>query len=122
VIARLVVHFDVALTSQNRKANTRQRMSARKASRLAGWEAWLEAGRPRSAVPVDVKLINCRTREMDELNFGGSCKGIIDGIFINGLTPDDTPKWVSFLKCEQRPHKSHRADPTVIVEVYERQK
>ena len=71
---------------------------------------------------ANVKLINCRTREMDELNFGGACKGIIDGIFINGLTPDDTPKWVHFLGCEQRPHKSHRADPTVIVEVYERQK
>ena len=120
MIARLVVHFDVALCSQNRACKLRDKMRAKKQARKAGWEAWLEAGRPTSSVPVDVRLINCRSRTMDEFNFGGACKHIVDGIFVKALTPDDSPEWVHFLAVEQRPARANKSDPTVIVEVYRR--
>lgn len=120
LIARMVVHFDVALCSQNRACKLRDKMRAKKQARKAGWEAWIEAGRPTSSVPVNVRLINCRTRTMDEFNFGGACKHIVDGIFVKALTPDDSPEWVHFLPIEQRPDKSNKSDPTVIVEVYKR--
>jgi len=57
---------------------------------------------------------------MDEGNFVGACKGVVDGLFTGNVTPDDAPEWVHFLPVEQRPHKSRRHDPTVIVEVFER--
>lgn len=120
MIARLVVHFDVAKTSQNARKNFMAIHRANKKAKLAAGEAWMVYGMPRFDFPVDILLINCRTRTMDEFNFGGACKGIIDGLFKDRITPDDSPEWVHFLPIEQRPDKSHKADPTVIVEVYRR--
>lgn len=120
LVARLVVHFDVSQTTQNARKNWRGIHKANKKAKAAAAEAWIVAGMPRSPVPVDVRLINCRTRTMDEFNFGGACKGIIDGLFKDRITPDDSPEWVHFLAVEQRPDKANKSDPTVIVEVYRR--
>jgi hypothetical protein len=121
LVARLVVHFDVSQTTQNARKHWTGIHRSNKRAKLAAGEAWILAGMPRCNFPVEVRLINCRTRTMDEFNFGGACKGIIDGLFKDRITPDDSPEWVRFLPVEQRPHKSHRTDPTVIVEVYRRE-
>lgn len=120
LITRLVVHFDIAATSQNRRQHWSKLGAANRKAKRAAWEAWALAGRPRADGPVDVRLISCRSRTMDEGNFVGACKGVVDGLFTGCITPDDAPYWVRFLPVEQRPHKSHRHDPTVIVEVFER--
>lgn len=120
MIARLVVHFDVAKTSQNARNHWREIAKWNRKAKIAAAEAWIVAGRPRSLVPVNVRLTNCRTRTMDEFNFGAACKGIIDGLFKDRITPDDSPEWVHFLAVEQQPDKANKSDPTVIVEVYER--
>ena len=120
MIARLVVHFDVALTSPNARSHWRTRHNNNRKAKLAAREAWMIYGMPRSSAPVDVQIILLRSRELDQDNALAACKGIIDGLFKDCITPDDTPAWVAFRPVQQAPHKSHRADPTVIVEVYER--
>jgi hypothetical protein len=120
MIARLVVHFDVSKTSQNARCHFWKIAKWNKSAKLAAAEAWLRGGMPRFDFPVDVRLINCRTRTMDELNFGAACKGVVDGLFKDRVTPDDSPEWVHFLDTEQRPSKANKNDPTVIVDVYRR--
>lgn len=122
MIARIVVRFDVAKTSPNARSHWRTRHNNNRKAKLAAREAWMIYGMPRSSTPIDVQIILLRSRELDQDNALAACKGIIDGLFKDCITPDDTPAWVTFRPVEQRPHKSHRADPTVIVEVYERQK
>ena len=122
MIARLVVHFDVALTSPNNRVSHWTRHANNKKAKRAAKEAWMVYGMPRSSTPVDVQLILLRSRELDQDNALAACKGIIDSLFKDCITPDDVPAWVTFRPVQQNPHKSHRTDPTVIVEVYERQK
>lgn len=122
LIARLVVRFDVAKTSPNARSHWRTRHTNNKKAQRAAWESWLVYGSPVADGPVDVQIILLRSREMDQDNALASCKGIIDGLFKDRITPDDVPKYVTFRPVQQAPHKSHRADPTVIVEVYRREK
>lgn len=122
VIARLVVHFDVALTSPNARSHWSTRSKNNRKAKRAAHEAWLVGGMPISTNPVDVQIVLLRSRELDQDNALAACKSIIDGLFKDRITADDAPAWVYFLPVEQRPHKSHRLDPTVIVEVHERKR
>lgn len=121
MIARLVVRFDVAKTSPNARSHWTVRNRENKKAKLAAWESWILYGSPVADGPVDAQIILLRSREMDQDNALASCKGIIDGLFKDRITPDDIPKYVAFRPVQQAPHKSHKADPTVIVEVYRRE-
>jgi hypothetical protein len=66
---------------------------ARKAAR----KAWEEAGSPRLDGPVRVGLVVRRGRSMDLANIWGGVKPLIDGLFTDAVTPDDSLKWVAEL-------------------------
>jgi hypothetical protein len=57
---------------------------------------WLKVGRPRLEVPVDVEIVVKRGRVLDPDNAQAGCKPIIDALFKNAVTPDDSQQWVRF--------------------------
>jgi hypothetical protein len=60
-------------------------------------KAWEEAGSPRIDAPVRVGLVVRRGRSMDLANIWGGVKPLLDGLFTNAITPDDSLKWVAEL-------------------------
>lgn len=99
---RITVKWDSSKTSANRHRGAsigRAREWARfqAEARRAARSAWILAGEPRLDCPVRVSLLVRRGRVMDLGNIVGGCKPLMDGIFTNAVTPDDSPKWVAEL-------------------------
>jgi hypothetical protein len=90
----ITVPVDVGLTSPNLRRYWLIEARAKKAARTTAAWAWIAAGRPRAHGQVLVSVVVRRARAMDEGNVWAALKPVIDGLFVNALTPDDSPRWV----------------------------
>lgn len=66
-------------------------------ARYAAKVAWLQAGRPRVEVPVDVEVVVRRGRALDDDNAWAALKWVRDVLFKDAITVDDSPRWVRYL-------------------------
>jgi len=96
---RIVIPFDPNRTSENRvkSANRFSRSDLHGTAREVARAAWLAAGKPVATGPVRLSIHCRRGRSMDLGNIVGGCKPLIDGVFVDALTPDDGPKWLQRL-------------------------
>jgi hypothetical protein len=120
-IARVTVPFDVQRTAENVtrrgghwSARSRVMRLARELARLC----WLDAGRPKAAGKVRVSVVIRRARALDTANAIGALKPLLDGLFVDAITPQDSPKWLEFGGCTQETAKEWkgREEVTFIVE------
>ena len=81
----------------------------RRAQKLARIE-WRRAGQPtlHGRVLVNVHVRRSSGALLDEPNIWGGLKGFIDGLFVKGITPDDSPR---YFKCGEVTQES---DPRYI--------
>jgi hypothetical protein len=92
----IVVPFDPNRLSLNQRLHWRERKRRNDAAKDAAAFGWLKVGRPRLEVPVDVEIVVKRGRVLDPDNAQAGCKPIIDALFKNAVTPDDSQQWVRF--------------------------
>ena len=116
-ICRLVVPVDVNEANPNRLRTLRQRMRVTKYHRDTAHKVWLEAGKPKSTVPVTIDVIIRRGRTMDQGNIWAGLKHVIDGIFKKALTPDDSEKWLRLGRIEQETGGKWRYAPEIEIVV-----
>lgn len=103
---RITCRFDVNRCSPNLRQHWRVRAKHTKAAREAGRQAWLEAGSPVASGPVRVSLLVRRARKLDQANLWSACKGLLDGVFVGALTPDDGERWVKLGSVTQESGKA----------------
>lgn len=104
----IVIRWDVARTADNRTrrgGHWSQRARVVKMAREAARLAWLNAGSPTASGKVRLSVICRRARQMDTCNIVGGLKPLIDGVFVNGMTPDDTPKHLELGSVTQETNK-----------------
>lgn len=103
----ITVPVDIARTSPN--ALTRlmwqERGRRKKTAKEAARVVWVCAGRPRVDCPVIVDIVIRRGRKLDADNALAACKPAIDGLFKDGLVPDDGPRWLTIGEVRQESGK-----------------
>jgi hypothetical protein len=123
-LIRIVVPLDPNIGSKNRGARmhpakrTRIKNEALETARMA----WKAAGKPRAkAFPVTVFATVRRGRTMDTQNIVHSTTwaAMIDGIFRDGVTPDDSPAYVVWAEIVQQAGKGWARRPDVELDIYE---
>lgn len=98
-VLTISVPWDPIVTGANKDRVNSRRGGYRKAglhakARAVARKAWEAAGSPRIDVPVRVSLRVYRGRAMDLANIWGGCKPLLDGLFTDAVTPDDSLRWV----------------------------
>lgn len=110
----ITVPVDIQRFAQNRHhRDWRVRASSDKTAKRAGRAAWIAAGQPRADRHCVVHIVVRRAKHLDYFNIHGACKGIIDGVFKDGVTPDDKPEWVSAGRIVQEISREHRGRESV---------
>ena len=96
-VCRLVIPVDINLANPNRIGSLHWSKQRKIKSDLAlvARSVWTKAGRPRANGQVSISVIIRRARRLDEDNAWSSLKSCIDAIFNDGITPNDSPKWVT---------------------------
>jgi hypothetical protein len=122
-VISLVIPIDPNLGSKNRCARMHRAKRTRiKNDALAtARNVWKAAGKPRfTTFPVRVQAIVRRGRVMDEANIIGSTTwaAMIDGIFKDGVTPDDSPRYIQWDRLIQVTGKEWARRPEVVLEIY----
>lgn len=115
----LSVRWDVAKTSLNARLHWRQRARLNRLARLAAYFAWMEAGKPRARGPVEVSITVRRGRLIDPDNALAGCKSLIDELFNEAITPDDSAKRISFQPVRQETGKQYRGAEEVVFTIRE---
>lgn len=92
---RITVPIDPNLTSPNHRLHWGERARRNTRARELARLAWLAAGGPVAAGPVRVSVIIRRERALDPDNAVSCLKPLIDGIFREGVTPDDSARWIA---------------------------
>jgi hypothetical protein len=110
----LKIHYDPQLLSPNLRLHWRQRAKRTQAAREAARLAWLAAGSPVSDAPVVLHAILRRARRIDDDNAWGCLKALRDGVFTDGVTPNDSPAWVSMGTLRQQAEKRWKGREEVI--------
>jgi hypothetical protein len=120
-IARITVPIDPNATNPNRigGANRYVQSRAKRAAWLAARSAWVKAGRPKAFNTVVVHLIVRRLRVMDEQNIWAALKSACDGLFVNAICDDDSPKNLRIGHIEQQTGKRFEKNPEVVFIVEE---
>ena len=113
----ITVRFDVGLTSPNLRLHWAERGRRAWRARALATSAWREAGCPTMTSPVDVSLLVRRARRLDLDNLIASCKGAIDGLFNEAITPDDSETWVRSLRVAQETGKQWKGAEEVVVTI-----
>jgi hypothetical protein len=90
-------------------------------ARVLAQFAWRNAGAPTMAGPVDVTLVIRRRRRMDPDNVLSSAKPILDGLFNDAITPDDSANWVRYVGVSQETGKEWIGAEEVVVRVTARE-
>lgn len=115
--AVITVPFDCARTSLNQRLHWRERANRNRAAKEAARLAWHTAGCPRAPGKVQVGITVRRGRGLDPDNALSGCKPVIDSLFKQAITPDDSRRWVSFRPVEQEIGKRWREAPEIVFEV-----
>lgn len=105
--------------SPNKRLHHMTRARLNRLARFAGEWGWAQAGRPRATGPVRVTLVLHRGRSIDQANAWAACKGALDGVFVNALTPDDSPRWLRLGEVIQEPGKEWRGRERAVFVVEE---
>lgn len=113
----ITVPFDVGRTSPNRRMHWAVRAREVKRARLFAESAWRAAGSPTMTEPVDVSLLVRRGRRMDLDNLLASCKGALDGLFNEAITPDDSETWVRSLRVAQETGRQWKGAEQLVVTI-----
>lgn len=90
----ITVFVDPGLTSPNLRLHWRSRADRNRKAREAARWAWITTGQPRAKGPVLVSVTVRRARAMDEGNVWAALKPTLDGLLVDAITPDDSPRWV----------------------------
>jgi hypothetical protein len=104
---------NVLVRTPNPYAKGRRIKRARVMARLA----WVAAGKPTSDGPVRVDVLIRRGRILDEQNAWSALKPHMDGIFVDGLTPNDGPAWVTLGTVTQETGKQWRGREEIVFTV-----
>lgn len=102
-LCRLTIKVDLGawLPNKMKKYKLKTRMKMSWPAWTAAKSEWLKAGSPKARGKVGYELIVRRAREADDDNLIAAFKNFRDGIFVNAITPDDSPRYVKFLGIEQ---------------------
>lgn len=114
---RIVVPWDPARASLNRRLHWRARHEVNQAAKRAAYHAWLNAGAPRvrDGLPVRVSIVVRRGRVMDLDNALTGLKGCLDALFTGDrITPDDGPKCLELGGLRLETGKQWRDRPEVL--------
>lgn len=114
---RIVVPFDANVLSLNKRLHWRSRHRLNQQAKEAARLAWMQAGSPRLRGPVAVTVTLHRGRKVDPDNALGALKPLVDALFKDGITPDDSAEWVAFRPVRQVPGKEYRGAECVVFEV-----
>lgn len=98
---RITVHIDPNRTALNQRLHWRERHRRNKCAKETARLAWLAAGGPRVIGQVRVSVIVRRARALDPDNIIGALKPSFDGIFREGVTPDDSARWIQLGEVTQ---------------------
>lgn len=109
----ITVPIDVGRTSPNARLHHYERGRRNRAAKDAARLVWIGAGRPTLDCPVIVDVVIRRARALDGDNALAACKPVVDGIFNDGLTPADSPKWVTFGTVTQEVGCQHKGRESV---------
>lgn len=118
-ICRLVIPLDINEMNPNRRGKLREWIRTKKRHKDTARLAWIAAGKPMSESLVAVSVIVRRGRLLDEDNARAGLKAIFDGLFKRGITPDDSPKWVTLGELTQQVGGEWRYAPEVEIIVKE---
>lgn len=113
----LVLEWDLARTNPNKRPGKWGKIKANTAARRAGRYAWYDAGRPESDAPVIVDVVVQRARKLDQANIWAALKGPMDGMFVDGLTPDDNEQWLTLGTITQEPDPKWKDHERVLFHV-----
>lgn len=114
----ITIEYDVNRCSQNKREHWRGRAKTHAAARTAARLAWMAAGSPRlSTQPVILDIVVRRAHWLDYFNIHGACKPLIDGIFNDGITRDDSHKYLLPGSITQEISKEHKGREQVVFRV-----
>ena len=102
---RLVIPFDLARLSKNRRYYPAERRRIQRDSATLAFYVWDRLGRPEMDGPVDVTPIVRRASLMDDSNVYHALEWIRDQLFSRnqcafGITPHDGPKYFRWLPVQ----------------------
>jgi hypothetical protein len=121
-LCRIIVPWDVARTAPNaRRSHWDRRIGNSEAHRAREWAhiAWKQAGCPRARGRVRVILVARRRRAMDWDNIVAGAKPVLDGLFKDAITPDDSPACIESISVAQDTRRIHHRSESLEVVVYE---
>lgn len=120
LLCTITVPGDVAKSSPNSMGG-RHRFAIHRLEKQAMETArycWIAAGRPRAKGKVRVGITVRRGRIMDIANIVSGAKGALDGIFKDGVTPDDSPRYLELGAVRQETGKRWKGKEEVSFAVY----
>lgn len=100
-IARIIIPVDVNEASPNRPKKRAEANRIRGEHNNIARRAWVEAGRPMVDGKVRVNIVIRRARAIDPFNAMACLKHVIDGVFRDALTVDDSEKFIEIGTLEQ---------------------
>ena len=118
-VCRLIIPVDANEMNPNKRRRLRDWIRAKTEHKRAAEWAWAAASFPIATRPVTVSVTIRRGRTLDEDNARASLKAVFDGLFKNGITPDDSPKWVKLGTLTQEVGKRWKLKPEIEIVVEE---
>lgn len=119
---RIIVTVDPHVNSPNQRRHFHATAKIKATMREAARWAWIGAGKPRATGPVRVTVTVRRGRAIDLDNALAACKPLIDGLFNDAITPDDSMAWIKGYTIRQEVGKRYAggaAEVEFIAEVTE---
>lgn len=117
----ITVPWDPHRTSDNeiRRVHWSERHKRYEIAKTLARAVWALADWPRSAGKVRASFVIRRGRQMDPANVIGGLKPVIDGLFVRGITPDDSAKYLEIGSVRVESGKQWRDRPEIVVTVEE---
>jgi hypothetical protein len=115
----ITVPVDAQRASPNQRGHWAKLAKVKKEFRDAARLCWIAAGKPKVDAPVNVNVIIRRGRVIDQDNAQACLKSLIDGLFNDAVTPNDSRKWVLNYTVNQETGRVWQYQPEVefVVEV-----
>ncbi len=110
---RIIVPVDPQQASPNKRGHWAKLAKVKHHHKETAALCWMAAGRPRSRESVHVEVIIRRGRFIDQDNALACCKALIDGLFKDAITPDDSPTWVKSYTIRQEVGSQWKQHPEV---------
>lgn len=112
-LCRIIIPVDVNEANPNRIKKLRDRMRIKRLHQDAARWCWVKAGKPMSDGKVKVSVIIRRARKLDPDNAIASLKHVIDGLFKDAVTKDDSDKFIELGLVSQETDAKYKNSPEV---------